>query len=224
MEVVLSEVKKEYTMGKTKVEALRGIDLTVKSGDFITIAGPSGSGKTSLLNIIGCLDTRFGGKGSFGGIDIKSLNLTEQAILRNEKIGYIFQSFNLLPVLNVYENIELPAKIGRKRNNGKGLRDWIMHLIDMVGLMDRINHKPEELSGGQRQRVAIARALVNKPQLVLADEPTANLDSETAIKILELMRKLNTEENTTFVFSTHDQDIIELCDPVVRIKSGLILH
>lgn len=224
MEIVLKQVKKEYTLGKTTVAALKGIDFRVQPRDFITVAGPSGSGKTSLLNMLGCLDTPVSGDVLFDGVDVKTLDLNARAVLRNEKIGYIFQSFNLMPVLNVYENIELPARIGGRRQDPKQLRDWIMHLVEAVGLTDRVTHRPDELSGGQRQRVAIARALVNKPELVLADEPTANLDADTAQKILELMHKLNQEEQTTLVFSTHDQDIIDQCDRVVRMKSGMILQ
>jgi len=220
MLVDLNNVKKEYYLGKAKVQALRGISLTINRGDFITLAGSSGSGKTTLLNLVGCLDTPTEGTVFFGGTDISKLDLTERAHLRNEKIGFIFQSFNLIPVLNVYENVELPARVGKRKANGRELKDWIMHLIEAVGLGERIKHKPEELSGGQRQRVAVARALVNKPELVLADEPTGNLDSETAMKILDIMRKLNQEAKTTFLFSTHDQEIIQRCDSVVRIKDG----
>ncbi len=223
MEIILRNVKKEYSLGKAKVEALKGINFTVHSRDFLTFAGPSGSGKTSLLNMVGCLDTPTQGEVLFDGINVQSLDLTERAYLRNEKIGFIFQSFNLIPVLNVYENIELPARIGRRRTDGKKLKAWIMHLIEVVGLSDRVKHRPDELSGGQRQRVAIARALVNKPELVLADEPTANLDSDTSLKILELLRQLNHEEQTTFIFSTHDQEIIERSDRVVRLKDGLFV-
>ncbi len=225
MEIVLSNLHKEYTLGKTKVQALRGVSLTVKEQDFLTLAGPSGSGKTSLLNMLGCLDTPQEGEVRFDGVDANRLSASDRANLRNEQIGYVFQSFNLLPVLNVYENIELPARLGRKRHNPTELRHWIMHLIDAVGLSDRLHHRPDELSGGQRQRVAIARALVNKPKLLLADEPTANLDSETAIKILELLRRINREEKTAMVFSTHDPEIIEQCDHVVRMRDGqLVTH
>jgi putative ABC transport system ATP-binding protein len=222
MEIVLRNVKKEYLLGQSTVAALGGISYRIQPRDFLTFAGPSGSGKTSLLNLVGCLDTPTEGEVLFDGVDVKTLNLTERAYLRNEKIGFIFQSFNLVPVLNIYENIELPARIGRKRTNARELREWIMHLVEAVGLGDRVKHRPDELSGGQRQRVAIARALVNKPELVLADEPTANLDSDTALKILDLMRKLNRDEQTTFLFSTHDQEIIERCDRVVRLRNGML--
>lgn len=224
METILNKVDKEYSLGNTKVKALNGVDLIIKSQDFITVAGPSGSGKTTLLNMLGCLDTPCSGEVLFDGVNSNSLSLSERAHLRNEKVGFIFQSFNLMPVLNVYENIELPAKIGRKKQSNKELQEWIMHLVDSVGLADRVKHRPDELSGGQRQRVAIARALVNKPELVLADEPTANLDSNTGMRILDLMRKLNQEEQTAFVFSTHDPDVIDLCDHVVRMKNGSICN
>jgi len=224
VETILNKVDKEYSLGNTKVKALNGVDLIIRSQDFITVAGPSGSGKTTLLNMLGCLDTPCSGEVLFDGVNSNSLSLSERAHLRNEKVGFIFQSFNLMPVLNVYENIELPAKIGRKKQSNKELQEWIMHLVDSVGLADRVKHRPDELSGGQRQRVAIARALVNKPELVLADEPTANLDSNTGMRILDLMRKLNQEEQTAFVFSTHDPDVIDLCDHVVRMKNGSICN
>jgi len=223
MEIKLTNVSKEYALGNTQVVALKNINLTVRSGDFITFAGPSGSGKTTMLNMLACLDTPSNGVVTFDGIDASSLNLTDRAYLRNEKIGMIFQSFNLMPVLNVYENIELPTLIGKKNKKRSETRDWIMHLISSVGLEDRIKHKPEELSGGQRQRVAIARALVNRPELVLADEPTANLDSATSLKILDLMRQLNRDEKCGFVFSTHDPDIVRHCESVFRMRDGEIV-
>ncbi len=224
MEIVLENVHKDYALGKTRVPALRGIDLSVKARDFITLAGSSGSGKTTLLNLMGCIDTPTTGTVRMDHTDLNRLDLTQRACLRNEKIGFIFQAFNLVPVLDVYENVELPARIGRKRRLDPGFRDWVMHLVDAVGLGDRVKHKPEELSGGQRQRVAIARALVNRPDLVLADEPTANLDSDTAVRILDLMRRLNEQEKTTFVFSTHDPDIVARCDRVIRMKDGRIVE
>lgn len=224
MEIKLTNVSKEYTLGKTVVSALKNVNFKVQKRDFLTIAGPSGSGKTSLLNLLGCLDTPSKGQVLFDGIDVATLSRTKLAELRNDKIGFIFQSFNLMPVLNVFENIELPARIGNgSKMAPKELKEWILHLIHAVGLSDRIKHKPEELSGGQRQRVAIARALVNKPSIILADEPTANLDSITAQSILDLLKKLNREENTALVFSTHDVEIIEQCDRVIRMRSGEIV-
>jgi putative ABC transport system ATP-binding protein len=225
MEIKLTNVSKEYTLGKTVVSALKNVNFKVQKRDFLTIAGPSGSGKTSLLNLLGCLDTPSKGQVLFDGVDVASLSRAKLAELRNDKIGFIFQSFNLMPVLNVYENIELPARIGSgSKMQSKELKEWILHLIDAVGLSDRIKHKPEELSGGQRQRVAIARALVNKPSIILADEPTANLDSMTAQSILDLLKKLNREENTALVFSTHDVEIIDQCDRVIRMRSGEIVE
>ena len=223
MEIKLTNVSKEYTLGKTVVSALKNVNFKVQKRDFLTIAGPSGSGKTSLLNLLGCLDIPSAGQVHFDGMNVASLSRTKLAELRNSRIGFIFQSFNLMPVLNVYENIELPARIGDSKMPSKELKEWILHLIDAVGLSDRIKHKPEELSGGQRQRVAIARALVNKPSIILADEPTANLDSVTGQSILDLLKKLNREENTALVFSTHDIEIIDQCDRVIRMRNGEII-
>ena len=223
MEIKLTNVSKEYTLGKTVVSALKNVNFKVQKRDFLTIAGPSGSGKTSLLNLLGCLDIPSTGQVHFDGMNVASLSRTKLAELRNSRIGFIFQSFNLMPVLNVYENIELPARIGDSKMPSKELKEWILHLIDAVGLSDRIKHKPEELSGGQRQRVAIARALVNKPSIILADEPTANLDSVTGQSILDLLKKLNREENTALVFSTHDIEIIDQCDRVIRMRNGEII-
>ncbi|MES2825078.1 MAG: ABC transporter ATP-binding protein [Pseudomonadota bacterium] len=224
MEIKLINVNKEYQLGETKVQALRNINFTVSATDFITIAGPSGSGKTTLLNMLGCIDTPTQGSVTFDGVASSTLDLVAQAALRNTKIGIIFQAFNLMPVLDVYENIELPTLIGKKPQKSKDTREWIMHLIEAVGLSDRIHHRPDQLSGGQRQRVAIARALVNRPQLVLADEPTANLDSNTSFRILELVKNLNRTENTAFVFSTHDEDIIKQCDTVIKMRDGAIVE
>ncbi|MET1255512.1 ABC transporter ATP-binding protein [Aliikangiella maris] len=223
MKIRLENVSKEYNLGKTKVRALDNVNFQVDEQEFITIAGPSGSGKTTLLNVLGCLDTPSEGSVYFDDKKISDLSLAKKADLRNEKIGFIFQSFNLIPVLSVYENIELPTLIGHKKTKSKETRDWIMHLISAVGLENRVKHRPDELSGGQRQRVAIARALVNKPACILADEPTANLDSDTSFMILELLQQLNRDEKTSFVFCTHDVDIISQCSSVVRIKDGQIV-
>ena len=223
MNVILRQVTRDYQLGQTTVTALHQVDFRISQGDFITVAGPSGSGKTTLLNMLGVLDTPTSGTVEMDGQNVGTLDLTARAQLRNLKIGFIFQSFNLVPVLSVYENIELPTLIGKKPKGRKETQDWIMYLISAVGLQDRVKHKPDELSGGQRQRVAIARAFVNKPELILADEPTANLDSATAMNILDLMRQLNREENTAFAFSTHDPEIIERCHRVVRMKDGRIV-
>jgi len=218
----MKDVTKVYPLGKTEVHAVRGVSLEIKRGDFISIAGPSGSGKSTILNMIGCIDTPTAGTVMINANDTSALNDREITRLRHQVIGFIFQSFNLIPVLNVYENIEFPLLLGKEKGNKKERTEWIDHLIAEVGLDQWRNHRPNELSGGQRQRVAIARALVTKPQIVLADEPTANLDSKTGEAIIELMKKINREQDTTFIFSTHDDKIVGIADHIVRLKDGLI--
>ena len=220
--VELEGVRKEYLLGKTKVEALRGVDLKIEKGEFLAIAGPSGSGKSTMLNMFGCIDTPTAGVVRVDGQDISKLSNKELTRYRREKIGFIFQSFNLIPVLDVYENIEFPLLLGKTLSK-KERRERVMRFIEEVGLSERIKNKPAELSGGQRQRVAIARALVSRPLIVLADEPTANLDSATGVKIVELMRKINEEDQTTFIFSTHDGHIMREARKIVRILDGRIV-
>jgi len=220
--VKLSGVKKVYAMGKVSLEAVKGIDLAIEKGDFISIAGPSGSGKTTILNMIGCIDTPTEGSVEIDGRSTANLKDRELTTLRHETLGFIFQSFNLVPVLNVYENIEFPLLLGRERMNGKEKRQWIEYLMDEVGLADQRRQRPNELSGGQRQRVAIARALATKPQIVLADEPTANLDSATGESIIGLMKTINRAEHTTFIFSTHDPKIVAIADHVIHLKDGRV--
>ncbi|MFN3411349.1 MAG: ABC transporter ATP-binding protein, partial [Exilispira sp.] len=198
--VELLSVKKIYMLDKTEVHALRGIDISIKEGEFVCIAGPSGSGKTTILNLIGCIDKPTEGTVFIDNEDVSKFNDKKLTNYRLNKLGFIFQSFNLIPVLNVYENIEFPLLL-QKNISKEERKDRVMKLIKEVGLEDRIKNKPSELSGGQRQRVAIARALVTKPVIVLADEPTANLDSETGDKIISLMKKINEIEKTTFIFS-----------------------
>ena len=217
--VALQDVHKVYPLGKTEVHALQGVTLDIQEGDFISIAGPSGSGKSTILNMIGCIDVPTRGSVILDDQDAKQLKDRQITSLRHRFVGFIFQSFNLIPVLNTYENIEFPLLLGKKT---PGQREWIEHLVEEVGLKDWMTHRPNELSGGQRQRVAIARALVTKPRLVLADEPTANLDSETGEKIIELMKRINREQGTTFIFSTHDQDIVQIADHVIRLLDGKI--
>lgn len=214
-------VKKDYPLGKTTVHALKGIDLTVEEGSFLSIVGPSGSGKTTLLNIIGCIDNPTNGSVKVHGEEITDLSDKEITDIRLHKIGFIFQTFNLIPVLNVRENVEFPLLIMKKHNKAE-INDRVEQLIKEVGLIDQIEQKPAELSGGQRQRVAIARALVTSPDIVLADEPTANLDSVTSGSILELMKELNEIEKTTFIFSTHDPEVLNYAKNIVKIKDGLI--
>lgn len=222
--ICLKNISKTYTLGTTKVQALKNINLTVNAGEFACIMGPSGSGKSTLLNIIGCLDKPDEGEMYIDSVEVTGLARNELADVRAAKIGFIFQSFNLIPVLNVYENIEFPLFIKDEKAKKSEKREWIMKLINEVGLQQQIKHKPDQLSGGQRQRVAIARALVTKPKIVLADEPTANLDSETAGAIISLMQKLNKEENVTFVFSTHDPSITKYATNIYQLKDGKLAN
>jgi putative ABC transport system ATP-binding protein len=222
--VRLRDVEKIYPLGKTEVHALNGISLDVARGDFVSISGPSGSGKSTALNLIGCIDTATSGEVLIDGVETSSLNDRQLTRLRHEVLGFIFQSFNLIPVLNVFENVEFPLLIGGARMPKKQRAEWVDYLVDDVGLGPWRDHRPSELSGGQRQRVAIARALATRPQIVLADEPTANLDSESSAKILELMRKMNREFDTTFVFSTHDSDIVGIADHVIRLRDGRVVE
>jgi len=218
--LALNDVRKDYTLGETTVHAVRGISLNVKPGEFVSIVGPSGCGKTTLLNMIGCIDRPTHGTVVFDSEDVGTLSDARAAELRLSHIGFIFQSFNLVPVLNLRENIELPMMLAGVKPNRR--REVSEHLVEAVGLSRFTSHKPSELSGGQRQRVAIARALVNSPRLVIADEPTANLDSKTGNEILEVMRRLNEEESVTFIFSTHDQKIIRYASRIVRLADGVI--
>lgn len=220
----LSQTKKNYMLGKTVVEAVKGVDIDIEAGDFISIAGPSGSGKSTILNMIGLIDTPTSGEVYIDGKPTSKLKDRVLTDLRHDFIGFIFQSFNLIPVLTVRENIEFPLLLGKKPKITAEHRDWIDYLMGEVGLQDHQKHRPNELSGGQRQRVAIARSLVTHPQVVLADEPTANLDSVTGEQILALMKKVNRDHNTTFIFSTHDYKIVEIADHVVRIKDGLVVE
>jgi len=221
--IQVSEVKKEYPLGSTLVQALKGIDLTVQSGDFTAIVGSSGSGKTTLLNIIGCVDHATSGSVRIGGAEVSRMNDKKLTDMRLYKIGFIFQTFNLIPVLNIRENVEFPLLLMKGMKKAE-INRRTEELIEEVGITDFVKHRPSELSGGQRQRVAIARALVTNPDIVLADEPTANLDSVTGGMILEVMKKLNRKENTTFIFSTHDPDVIGYANKMVRIKDGRILN
>ncbi|MBN2402031.1 MAG: ABC transporter ATP-binding protein [Spirochaetes bacterium] len=212
---------KNYPLGETTVHALRGVDLTIQEGEFMSIVGPSGSGKTTLLNIIGCIDFATEGSVKVHETEITALTDREVTDLRLHKIGFIFQTFNLIPVLDVIENVEFPLLLMKNQSKGE-IRKRADKLIDEVGLSEYAEHRPAELSGGQRQRVAIARALVTNPDIVLADEPTANLDSVTGAQILELMKKMNEIEKTTFIFSTHDEHVLKYAQKIVKIKDGRI--
>ena len=218
--VELVDVRKHYMLGDTRVDALRGVSLTIEKGEFMAIAGPSGSGKSTILNMIGCIDNPSDGKVLIDGTEVEHLNDTELTRYRRVKIGFIFQSFNLIPVLNVFENIEFPLLLRRSLSR-KEREKTVMRFVEEVQLSDRLKNKPNELSGGQRQRVAIARALVTNPLIILADEPTANLDSATGHKIIELMKSINEVEKTTLIFSTHDAHIMEHARRVVNLHDGL---
>ncbi len=220
--VKLTNVKKFYPLGKIQVEAVKGVDIAIEEGDFASIAGPSGSGKTTILNMIGCIDTPTEGTVEIDDTPTSGLNDKQITSLRHQVIGFIFQSFNLIPVLNVYENVEFPLLLGKEGMGKKEKQEWLDYLIEQVGLVEWSRHKPNELSGGQRQRVAIARALATKPRIVLADEPTANLDSRTGEAIIELMKKINRDQNTTFIFSTHDPSIVEIADHIIHLHDGLV--
>ncbi|HEX8702227.1 MAG TPA: ABC transporter ATP-binding protein [Myxococcaceae bacterium] len=220
--VSITEVTKDYYLGKVVVPALRGVTLQVHPGEFISIAGPSGSGKTTLLNLIGCVDTATGGVVKVAGKDTKELSERALTDLRLHTIGFIFQSFNLVSVLNVFQNVEFPLLL-QKKFTARERHARVMGLLEQVGLAQHSKHRPSELSGGQRQRVAVARALVTQPQIVLADEPTANLDSVTGEQIIDLMKDLNRERGTTFIFSTHDTKVMSHANAVVRIKDGKVL-
>lgn len=220
--IQLADVRKEYFLGETKVEALKSVSLIIDKKEFTAIAGPSGSGKSTMLNIIGCIDTPTSGTVMINGREVSKLSDKDLTLYRRKTVGFIFQSFNLIPVLNVFENIELPLLLQHVADP-KLRSARVMALIEEVGLADRIKNKPSELSGGQRQRVAIARALVTNPTMILADEPTANLDTATGSKILDLMRTINDRDKTTFIFSTHDQHIMDYARRIVRIQDGMII-
>jgi putative ABC transport system ATP-binding protein len=220
--IEIKGLKKNYELGKTTVHALRGVDLAVEKGNLISIVGPSGSGKTTLLNIIGCIDNATEGSVAIGGSEITKLDDKRITDLRLHKIGFIFQTFNLIPVLDAMENVEFPLLLMKKHSKSE-VRKKAEKFIEEVGLKDYAHHRPAELSGGQRQRVAIARALVTSPDIVLADEPTANLDSVTGAQILGLMTEMNRVEKTTFVFSTHDMNVLQYAREVVKIKDGTIV-
>ena len=217
----LNKVKKIYQQGKIEVPALRGIDLTVEPGEFTTIFGPSGSGKTTLLNMIGCLDTPSEGEVKLNGDEVSKLSQTELAMVRRYNIGFIFQAYNLIPVLTAYENVEFAIRLIRHIKENE-IREKTLNILEDVGLIGLENRRPNELSGGEKQRVAVARALVKEPKIVLADEPTANLDSETGAEVIKIMVKMNQKLGTTFIFSTHDPQIMKYAKRLINLKDGMI--
>ncbi len=220
--VQTKEIIKTYTLGRTEVHALRGLSLDFEPGEFTAISGPSGSGKTTLLNLLGLIDSPTSGTVFLEGSQVKYNGLTKLHSIRLEKLGFIFQTFNLIPVLTAYENVEYPLLLMKKSSVQR--REMVEKVLREVRLWEFRKHKPNELSGGQRQRVAIARALVNRPKLILADEPTANIDSATASEILDLMHTLNEEDNVTFLFSTHDQLVMQHARRIVKLHDGVILN
>ncbi len=221
--LILKDLKKIYKQGEIIVPALRGVNLEVEEGEFTTIYGPSGSGKTTFLNMIGCLDKPSEGEIYFNGDKLNERSQKELALIRRYNVGFVFQSYNLIPVLTAYENVEFAIKLLNNRSKQE-IKDKVYDVLDEVGLKGLEDRKPNELSGGQKQRVAIARALVKEPRLVLADEPTANLDSKTGEEVLEVMVKMNQELNTTFIFSTHDPQVMDYARRLIEIKDGQITN
>jgi putative ABC transport system ATP-binding protein len=219
--VSIKDVTKDYKLGDVVVPALRGVSLNVEVGDFISIAGPSGSGKTTLLNLIGCVDTPTSGTVEVAGRQTQNLSDKQLTNLRLDTLGFIFQSFNLVSVLTVFQNVEFPLLL-QSRHTAAERSKRVLALLDAVGLAQYPKHRPNELSGGQRQRVAVARALVTAPKIVLADEPTANLDSVTGQNIVDLMKEMNHKDGTTFIFSTHDASVMAHANAVIHIADGKI--
>jgi putative ABC transport system ATP-binding protein len=222
MSIQLQSVTKEYQLGKTTVNALRGVSMQINQGEFVALVGPSGSGKSTTLHIMGALDRPSSGEVWIHDTHVNGRSDKQLARLRRERIGFIFQSFHLIPVLSVYSNVEFPLLLMKVPKQER--RDRVLTMLDRVGLGDRVKHKTEELSGGQRQRVAIARALVTNPSIILSDEPTANLDSKTGTAIIDLMQKLNEEEQVTLVFATHDESIVSRAKRVVHILDGEVMN
>ena len=215
------DVSKEYAFGKQQLMALKNVSMSVLKGEFLAIAGPSGSGKSTLLNMIGCIDTPTTGNIFIGGQKTSDKTPDQLANLRAHKIGFIFQTFNLLPVLSAFENVEYPLL--RLKLDKKQRRKSVSQFLELVGVNEYATHRPNQLSGGQRQRVAIARALITNPSIVLADEPTANLDHKTGGNILELMRRINQDNGTTFIFSTHDPRVMEMAGRLVGLDDGEVV-
>jgi putative ABC transport system ATP-binding protein len=215
----LEGIRKSYLMGKEPLQVLKGIDLNIRKNEYVALMGPSGSGKSTLMNILGCLDSPTAGKYILNGQDVSKMSDDALADVRNKEIGFVFQQFNLLPRLTALENVALPLVYAG--NSRKQRTDMAMDVIKKVGLEDRSHHKPNELSGGQCQRVAIARALVNNPSIILADEPTGNLDSKTSIEIMEIFGKIQSSGNTV-VLVTHEEDIANHAHRIVRLRDGII--
>jgi putative ABC transport system ATP-binding protein len=220
--VQLEEIHKTYDSGEVPVHAVRGVTLDIASGEFVAVMGASGSGKSTLMNLLGCLDRPTKGRYLLGGTDVSGLDRNQLADLRNQKLGFVFQGFNLLSRTTALENVELPMLYGRRRFTSREVRDRALHSLDIVGLSNRADHFPSQLSGGQQQRVAIARALINDPQILLADEPTGNLDSKTAVEIMGVFQKLN-DQGITLVMVTHELDIAHYCKRNLIMRDGRLV-
>ena len=221
--IQLEDLHKDYTSADVPVRAIRGITLTVERGEFVAIMGASGSGKSTLMNILGCLDTPTSGKYLLDGADVSTLDRDELADLRNLKLGFVFQGFNLLSRTTALENVELPLICGARRKKVKNVRELAMQRLAQVGLADRAGHFPNQLSGGQQQRVAIARALVNEPEVILADEPTGNLDSKTSLEIVNIFQQLN-ESGLTVIMVTHELYMARFCKRILVVRDGLLVR
>ncbi len=222
MEVAkLTDVTKKYKIGEVETNALKGVSLTIESGEFAALVGPSGSGKTTLLQLIGCLDQPNSGQVVINGQEATSLNRNKRADLRKEEIGFVFQFFALIPTLTAYENVEMPLLLNGTSPAERKKR--VTQLLESIGMTDRAHHRPDQLSGGQQQRVAVARALATNPKIILADEPTANLDTENGKQVMEIMKKLNEETGVTFVFATHDPRVFNYAKRIVTLQDGLIV-
>ena len=222
MEVAkLTDVTKKYKIGEVETNALKGVSLTIESGEFAALVGPSGSGKTTLLQLIGCLDQPHCGQVVINGLEATSLNRNKRADLRKEEIGFVFQFFALIPTLTAYENVEMPLLLNGTSPAERKKR--VTQLLESIGMTDRAHHRPAQLSGGQQQRVAVARALATNPKIILADEPTANLDTENGKQVMEIMKKLNEETGVTFVFATHDPRVFNYAKRIVTLQDGLIV-
>ncbi len=220
MSVKVDNVEKTYLLGSTPVYALRNVSMAIEKGEFVALMGPSGSGKTTLLNLIGALDKPSKGKIHIDGKDLTTLKESGLTNLRRQTIGFIFQFYNLIPVLSAFENVELPMLIAGKPKKEREKR--VIQLLEMVGLADRVNHRPDELSGGEQQRVTIARALVNKPSLVLADEPTGDLDSKTGIEVMHALLDISKNQGATVIIVTHDPVVAKLAQKVFTMRDGVI--